>query len=130
MLGIRFILVMQLELRMDFYMIILFELIFDIKLGMLVLTNMNFELEIKLKLVVDIKMLKRDSNLMLHSYDQLNSVAISYEFMQMKRSMVILGNSADSLMILEQTIMNELMMQIFLKKLTMQERLDLIERHD
>ncbi len=75
MLGIRIILVMQLELRMDFYMIILFEL-------------------------------------------------------QIKRSMVILGNSTKSLMILEQTIMNELMMQIFLKKLTMQERLDLIERHD
>ena len=75
MLGIRIILVMQLELRMDFYMIILFEL-------------------------------------------------------QIKRSMVILGNSTNSLMILEQTIMNELMIQIFLKKLTMQERLDLIERHD
>ena len=130
MLGIRIILVMQLELIMDFYMIILFELIFDIKLGMLVLINMNFELEIKLKLVVDIQMLKMDSNLMLHSYDQLNSAAISYEFMQMKRSMVIPGNNTNSLLILEQTIMNELMMQIFLKKLTMQERLDLIERHD
>ena len=111
-------------------MIILFELIFDIKLGMLVLINMNFELEIKLKLVVDIQMLKMDSNLMLHSYAQLNSAAISYEFMQMKRSMVIPGNNTNSLLILEQTIMNELMMQIFLKKLTMQDRLDLIERHD
>ena len=130
MLGIRIILVMQLELIMDFYMIILFELIFDIKLGMLVLINMNFELEIKLKLVVDIQMLKMDSNLMLHSYAQLNSAPISYEFMQMKRSMVIPGNNTNSLLILEQTIMNELMMQIFLKKLTMQERLDLIERHD